>query len=125
MKDIFCKQPLPVMILTEKFKGDNSESSHIEFISPIDKNNLLNNIDFQKDIRIISVALFGENELDEVCTDYDILTPEELEGNIGYFEKAAAVVKYAMENPVFYYENQEYIDELRAMLKLPDLKNVA
>lgn len=107
-----------------KFSGPDSKNSHIEFDSPLDSNNLLNNIDFQKDIRNISAAIFGENELDEICTDYDILTPEELKGNRGYFDKAAAVVKYAMENPIFYYWKQEYVNKLRTILKFPDLSAI-
>ncbi len=107
-----------------KYKGNDSKDSHIEFISPLEQNSLLNNIDFQKDIRNISAALYGENEINEICSE--IFSPEELKSlqKKGFYEKAGAVIKYAMENPVFYYFKQEYIDKLRAILKLPDLSAI-
>ena len=107
-----------------KYKGNDSKDSHIEFISPLEQNNLLNNIDFQKDIRNISAALYGENEINEICSE--IFSPEELKSlqKKSFYEKASSVIKYAMENPIFYYFKQEYIDKLRAILKLPDLSAI-
>lgn len=100
------------------FNGDTlDENAHIQITTPLEGNDLLNNVEFQTIIKQISIQQYKDFEIDKIAENLNV-------NGKNNEEKIQNIIDHCLKNPLDFARYKDVIWKLRASLGMVELTNV-